>query len=182
VNRVAGLIAAAGAAAAAGAVLLGCGLTNPDMVTYANVNSPPRAFTRRAPASVDVFIGKPPTRPHVDVGLFEVYQGANKAGAPSTTEDMIGSLRFHAGLRGCDAVQILNVELAGKVSWRIVRGVCEMYTDAQAAETAGKIAPLPPLPGEGSRCSPPDPNMTPNMPECPDPLVCSNRVCVSPYR
>ncbi|HMF44393.1 MAG TPA: hypothetical protein VKQ32_27155 [Polyangia bacterium] len=165
---------------AAVAALAGC-VSLPDSVTYAAVNTPPRAFARRNPAAVDVFIGKPPTRPHVDVGLFEVYQGANKNGTASSTEDMIATLRTHAGLRGCDAVQVLDIELAGKVYWRIVRGVCEMYTDAQAQQTAGQTAAFTPLPGEGSHCSPPDPNMAPNLPECPDPLVCTNKVCVSPY-
>src|SRR5206468_10026927 len=107
------------------AALLGCAM--PNHVTYATVNAPPRAFVRRGPASVDVFVSKPPTRPHVDVGLFEVYAGLNDDGVARSTEDMLGTLRLHAGLRGCDAVQVMDVEVAGRDYRRIVRGVCEMY-------------------------------------------------------
>ena len=196
---------------------LGC--ATPNSVVYSVVNAPPRAFARRAPASVDVFVGKPPVRPYVDVGLFEVYQGQNDDGSGHSTEEMLRTLRLHAALRGCDALQVLGVELAGKTYWRIVRGVCEMYTDAQAAEADKHLTPER-LPGEGQPCvveetssagcpglgygqpcaaaastTPPAscsdrgpgqacavPAAGPTAGGCPDPLVCLNSVCASPYR
>ena len=94
-------------------------------------------------------------------------------------------LRFHAGLRGCDGVQVLDVEMAGKYYWRIVRGVCEIYTDAEAVEADAHVAPPQPLPGEGRSCKPPPTSgpLTASEPTpCPAPLVCANKVCASPYR
>lgn len=165
---------------AACAALLGC--ATPNSVTYAVINAPPRAFARRDPTTVDIFVGKTPARPFVEVGLFEVYAGWQSDGTDRTTEDLLGTLRLHAGLRGCDAVQVLGVELTGKTSWRIVRGVCDMYTDAQAEQTAGQGAVFARLPGEGSSCAPRETGMTVAPTHCPDPLICSNKVCVSPYR
>src|SRR4051812_21932826 len=75
----------------------------PHAVTYAAINPPPRPFVRRAAADVDVTVGKPPARAHVDVGLFEVYQGSNDDSTRPPTEGMIATLRLHAALRGCDA-------------------------------------------------------------------------------
>jgi hypothetical protein len=197
--------------------LVGC--ATPNSVVYSAVNTPPRAFARRSPASVDVFVGKPPVRPYVDVGMFEVYQGSNDDGTGHSTEDMLGTLRLHAALRGCDALQVLGVELAGKTYLRVVRGVCEMYTDPQAEEADKHLTPER-LPGEGQSCAvtadstscpawgygqpcataagPTTPPATcsdrgpgqacaaaagsTSFPGgCPDPLVCLNSVCASPY-
>jgi hypothetical protein len=159
------------------ASVLGC--ATPNTAVYAVVNSPPRAFARRGAASVDVFIGKPPIRPTVDVGLFEVYQGQEDSGSGQSTEEMLHTIRLHAALRGCDALQILGVEQAGAAYGRIVRGVCEMYTDPQAQQADKSLSPER-LPGEGQSCAPGS-GSTPT-PSCTDPLVCSNNVCASPYQ
>lgn len=159
------------------ASVLGC--ATPNTVVYSPVNSPPRAFARRTPASVDVFIGKPPIRPYVDVGMFEVYQGREDSGRGLSTEEMFGTLRLHAALRGCDAVQILGVELAGREYLRVVRGVCEIYTDPQAQQTGKSLTPEP-LPGEGQPCRLVANGSAPPA-YCVDPLVCSKNVCASPY-
>ena len=131
-------------------VILGC--ATPNAVVYSPVNAPPRAFVRRTPASVDVFVSKPPTRPHVDVGMFEVYQGRKDDGSGLSTEEMFATLRLHAALRGCDAVQVMGVELAGREESRVVRGVCEMYTDPEAIE-ADKTLRAESVPGEGKPCT-----------------------------
>jgi hypothetical protein len=139
------------------AAVLGCAA--PNMVVYSAVNAPPRAFVRRTPASVDVFVGRPPVRPCVDVGLFEVAQGSDDDGTGHSTEDMLATLRLHAALRGCDALQVLGVESAhvvgsgrSRVTYRsVVQGVCEMYTDPQAIE-ADKSLKTERLPGEGQSC------------------------------
>jgi hypothetical protein len=136
---------------------LGCAA--PNSVVYSAVNAPPRAFVRRTSASVDVFVGRPPIRPCIDVGLFEVAQGREEDGTGHSTEDMLRTLRLHAALRGCDALQILGVESAHTVSagghsktyGSVVQGVCEMYTDPQAIE-ADKSLKTERLPGEGQSC------------------------------
>jgi len=172
------------------ATSLGCAA--PNAVLYSPVNVPPRAFVRRAPASVDVFLSKPPPRPHVDLGMFEVYQGSNADGSGHSTEDMLTTLRLHAALRGCDAVQVMGVELAGKEESRVVRGVCEMYTDAEAIEADKSLTPER-LPGEGRACAvvqgdtvlPPSTSAAPSdaLTGCLYPLVCSAKgVCASPYQ
>jgi|GEM_PF-3088097 len=160
------------------AAALGCAA--PNAVVYSAVNVPPRAFARRPPADVDVFIGKPPIRPYVDLGMFEVYQGRDDGGTGHSTEDMLRTLRLHAALRGCDALQILGVELAGKYQTRVVRGVCEMYTDPQAIDADKHLTPER-LPGEGHPC-PVTPGPSGVTVSCPDPLICVADVCASPYR
>jgi len=197
------------------------GCAAPNSVVYSTINAPPRAFARRSPDRVDVFVGKPPVRPYVDVGMFEVYQGSDDDGTGHSTEDMLRTLRLHAALRGCDALQVLGVELAGKQYLRVVRGVCEMYTDPQALETdkhltperlpgegqscamatgsaancpgwgygqpcAGTARPTTPLAacsdrGPGQACAAPAAGPTVGPDGCPDPLVCLNSVCASPY-
>ena len=178
--------------------VLGC--AEPNSVVYSAVNAPPRAFARRSPASVEVFLGRPPARPHVDVGMFEAYQGENDDGTGRSTEDMLHTLRLHAALRGCDALQVMGVELAGRRASRVVRGVCEMYTDPQALE-ADKHLTAERLPSEGHTCvmaadrgtqcsdrGPAPPCAVPAAGStavpvsCLDPLVCLNSVCASPYR
>ena len=152
------------------------GCATPNLVVYSAVNGPPHPFRRRPASSVEVLIGNPTSRPHVDVGLFEISQGITNDAKRRSTEDMIGSLRVHAGLRGCDAVQVLNVELPGRSEWQVVRGVCEMYTDAPLVSAAAP-APAPVFPSEGQACVPND-NLSPI---CIDPMVCDNGHCASPY-
>lgn len=159
------------------ATMLGCAA--PNVVVYSAVNAPPRAFARRTSLSVDVFVGKPPSRPHVDVGLFEVYQGRDNDGGGHSTGDMLATLRLHAALRGCDALQVLGVEVAVRAG-RIVRGVCEMYTDPRAIEADKNLRPER-LPGEGQSCDE-VPGPSGELAGCPYPLACADSVCASPYR
>jgi hypothetical protein len=159
---------------------LGC--ATPNRVSYAAINAPPRPFVRRTADEVEVTVGKPPARPAVDVGMFEVSEGTNDDGSRKSVRAMIATLREHAALRGCDAVQVLNVDSVGRDGWRVVRGVCEVYTDPPAQPAAGH-APTPPpaLPGEGTSCSV-ETGGDLAVPSCPAPLVCSNGACASPYR
>ena len=139
------------------ATVLGCAV--PNTVVYSAVNAPPRAFVRRTPASVDVFVGRPPIRPCIDVGLFEVAQGRDDDGTWHSTENMLATLRLHAALRGCDALQVMGVESAhtvtagghSKTYGGVVQGVCEMYTDSQALEADNNLK-TERLPGEGQSC------------------------------
>ena len=87
---------------ASATAILGC--ATPNAVVYSPVNTPPRAFVRRTPASVEMFVGKPPTRPHVDVGMFEVYQGRRTtapASRPNRCSPRCGCMRRCAGAMRC---------------------------------------------------------------------------------
>lgn len=166
-------------------------------VQYTMVNQSPRPLVRRAPDSVDVFLGRRPERPHVDVGLFEVRRdldGTSYGYYHRPVGDAVASLRLHGALRGCDAVAVLDFDPSRRYDDSIVRGICAMYTDTQAVET--KVAPLAPLPGEGKSCSvATDPYGSPSLISqnaygpspvvaqggCTDPLTCVNQRCVSPY-
>lgn len=160
-----------------GAGLAGCVTTEPAIV-YSPVNQPPRAFVRRAPAEVELVLGETTARPHVDVGLFEVYQGQLPDRTWQSTEQMIQDLRTHAALRGCDAIRVWSVTGPSYQSRRVVRGACEMYTDEAAQHAV--IQPAPPLPGEGQRC-PIAVGPNGNVVACPGLLICQADRCVSPY-
>jgi hypothetical protein len=160
-------------AAALAAVVSGC--VTPNRVVYNAVNQPPRAFQRKPAAAVEVLVGGPTVRPHVDVGIFEVHGGTGENNLPRTTEDMVASLRVHAGLRGCDAVQVMDFDQSTKHRFGILRGVCEIYTDAATAQAAAPTADR--LPTEGLSCEVND--ASPQT--CVDPMVCQQGRCVSPY-
>jgi hypothetical protein len=171
----------AGAAMLAGvacAAALGCAA--PNRVTYlAAASTPPRAFRRHAPEQVDVFLGAAPPRPHVDVGTFETYQGRRADGNPRPTDDVLWTLRLHAALRGCDALQIVGIDSRRRYHSGTLRGVCALYTDA--VPPIAVASPAARLSGEGDAC------LTPGRPvgharlSCPDPLVCRDGICASPY-
>jgi len=86
----------------------------------------------------------------------------------------------------------MGVELAGRHEWRVVRCVCEVYTDPEAIE-ADKTLRGERIPGEGKPCTPvpadtalpPSTSAAPSdaLTGCVYPLVCvGNGVCASPYR
>ena len=153
---------------------------------YSAMNPPPHPFVRRTPAEVDVVIGNSLLRPHIDVGRFEVVHDGVEVvydGIDESTADMLMTLRAHAALRGCDAVQAHDLvetwTFKGRVMRRhVVIGSCAMYTD-EAAQRAAPM-PAPPLPYEGQPC------LTGIGParvgDCPRPLSCRKTRCVSPYQ
>ena len=155
----------------------GIGCVVPGAVSYTAVNPPPHAFERRTPDSVEVFMGDGPTRPHVDVGMFQIQRGQDGSFTCIGAADLLTTMRRHAALRGCDALHIFHVEGTCPAYFGIMRGTCEMYTDH------GPLPPAaPPLPEEGKPCPV---GVGPGGGEtqvCPDPLTCESRVCVSPYR
>ncbi len=131
-----------------GAAAIGC--AGPSAVTYSAINVPPRPLVPRAAADVEVVVGQPPARSHVDVGLFEVSQGTDEDGVGVSTGAMIATLREHAGLRGCDAVQVLSLEFPveppGHHSHRQVTAVCKVYSGDPAQQAAGQVRRAPPSP------------------------------------
>lgn len=70
-------------------------------IDYSPLNAPPHAMGPRAPESVEMFDEKRPTRPIVEVGLFEIEQNSPASGGTST---MIEKLRNRAAELGCDGV------------------------------------------------------------------------------
>ena len=158
------------------------GCATADSVVYTSVNESPRALQRRPAESVEVYFDKPLTRAHVDVGVFEIYQGQTDHGTGHSTGEMFQTLRLHGSLRGCDALRLLGIELAGTHRNRVVRAVCEIYEDEEAVRAAATLRRPAPLPGEGKPCGR-DSDRSPMItPRCIEPLICENRVCASPYK
>jgi hypothetical protein len=160
------------------AVMAGCATAN--RIEYTPVNPAPRSLKRRPLESVGVFVGAPPDRPHVDVGVFEVYQGDTASGAGRSTSEMLETVKKNSALLGCDAIHVFGIDVVGHRhgnSTRVVRAVCEVYTDDEARRAAETRPALPALPGEGGGC-----NTGGGVALCPEPLVCDNQVCVTPYR
>jgi hypothetical protein len=162
----------------------GAGCATPNYVAYSPVNAPPRPFRRRTPAEVDVFLSGPALRPHADVGLFDVWQGSYNDDSGRSTQEMVESLRLHAALRGCDAVQLTTVEGPQYRRRGVMHAVCEMYTDAAASRPPASVPPPAPLSGEGQSCVVRAGGPMGGSAEgpCPDPLVCRSGVCASPYQ
>jgi hypothetical protein len=158
------------------------GCATADGVAYTPVNESPRVLEPRTAESVDVYFDKSPTREHVDVGVFEIYEGQMDDGTGHSTGEMFQTLRLHGSLRGCDALRVLGIELAGHYRTRVVRAVCEIYNDEEAVRAAATLRRPAPLPGEGKACGGDSDRGPIISPGCIEPLVCANRVCASPYR
>lgn len=77
------------------------GCATADGVVYTSVNDSPRVLKPRTAESVDVYFDKPPTRVHVDVGVFEIYQGQMDDGTGHSTGEMFQTLRLHGLPVGC---------------------------------------------------------------------------------
>jgi hypothetical protein len=165
-----------------GVLLITFGCATPNNVVYTPVKASLDLRARREPELVDIYLGKPPSRPHVEAGLFEVYQGTDADNSGRSTEDMFQTLRMHAGLRGCDAIQMLGVELAGRYYLRVIRAVCDIYVDDAGRQLTRALPPPARLPGEGDPCEPPMPTNDNIARSCQNPWICENYRCVSPYR
>ena len=86
-----------------GALLLfGCAST----VTTTPIHHPPRPLVPRAPSSVLVLAGEPPSEPHVNVALLQVDQ--YEAHDSRDMSELIQRLREKAAEIGCDAVYLEN--------------------------------------------------------------------------
>jgi hypothetical protein len=158
------------------------GCATADGVAYTPVNDSPRVLTPRPSDSVDVYFDKPPSRVHVDVGVFEIYQGQMDNGTGHSTGEMFQTLRLHGSLRGCDALRVLGIELGGTYRTRVVRAVCEIYNDEEGVRAAATLRRPAPLPGEGKSCGAESDRSPMITPRCIEPLVCENRVCTLPYK
>jgi hypothetical protein len=166
---------------AAGMLGAGCVPLAP-VVAYNPMNASPRPLVRRPVESVELYASSPPTRPHVDVGLFEVSEPSGPGVQPSWGQ-MTVALRAHGALLGCDAVSVVGFDRDGRHAHKAVRAICVVYTDDQAIKAAAARPLAPPIPGEGAICrlaangGPSEEEMFP----CSPPLVCKDGLCVSPY-
>jgi hypothetical protein len=130
--------------------IAGCGTA--DGLTYVRINPSPRPLHRRAPRDVELYASAPPTRPHADIGLFEVAQGFSRGG-PNPVSEMFATLRVAAALRDCDAVVLSGTQSPSRYTPRSIQAVCVVFTDS-AGESAARSRPSPPVVGEGAVCGP----------------------------
>jgi hypothetical protein len=78
----------------------GCAETT---LTYTPLNVPPHDLKAKRPEQMQVFSSAPPERPHVDVGLLTVQEGA---GGTETPASLIEALRQTGAEQGCDALML----------------------------------------------------------------------------
>jgi hypothetical protein len=79
-------------------LVTGCGTT----VSATMLNESPKPLFARPPASVEMFVSAPPSRPYVDVALLEAEQQSDMS--IDGTDAFIHKLRDHAATLGCDGV------------------------------------------------------------------------------
>jgi len=118
-----------------GALLLGgC----PAQVYYTGLLVPPHPLSPRRPEDVQILAVTPPTRPHTDVGLYQITSGIDADDSAA----MIRRLRTEAAARGCDAILITSIDnQASKYAAPNVQASCVVYN--QPAVPA-PTAPAPP--------------------------------------
>ena len=66
---------------------------------YVQLNAPPHAFAPRSAADIEILSSGPPSRTHVDVGLFRFHGD-------------ISFIREEAAKKGCDALMLNTVDTA----------------------------------------------------------------------
>jgi hypothetical protein len=113
------------------------------------LNPAPGPMSAREPAQVELFSSGPPTRPHVDVAVYQAEPGIDE----STTGTLISRMRERAASEGCDGLvitQVANQQI--KNEDRVtVTGTCIVYTapdaglETAAAQPASSNLPPPPV-------------------------------------
>ncbi len=75
---------------------------------------------------LEVLSSVPPTRPHVDVAVMEVWPGITE----NATSTLLGRLRERAGAMGCDAVFLNQVDthLTEHGAATTLTATCIVYT------------------------------------------------------
>lgn len=117
----------------------GCG----PRTTYTQTNTPPNSLLARQPEQVEV-LDKPPTRPFLQLGIFEAEQKS----AYTKADSIIQRIRKDAGKLGCEAVLIESRSEDGAVGLKSFRAACLIYT----APVAPPVAPVPAEPSKA--CAP----------------------------
>ena len=113
-----------------------------DTIFYAPLSPPPRPLSPRPAEKVEVFAITPPTRPHTNLRLLQIVQGAaNDHGIP----EMIASLRQRAAEIGCDAILGTSIDnQAGRDHHPSIQAGCIVYKEAAASEGDHSSAPVAP--------------------------------------
>jgi hypothetical protein len=98
-----------------------------DYIDFAATNPSPRVLLGRPPEKLEFFTSGPPARPHVDVGIFQVWAGDDGFSRCNTTEHMLGVLRSRAASMGCDAVVVFGITYAKPC--QKLQATCLAYTE-----------------------------------------------------
>jgi hypothetical protein len=115
--------------------LIGCG-TDLDVV---RVNSPARLMCPKGIYQVQMFVGAPPPRPFMSIGMIQARQQTYSS---TSKEEMIRQIRERAAEWGCDGVIINgpNNGTAGSEygAWTLdgISSTCIQFTDVPASSGA----------------------------------------------
>lgn len=97
-------------------------------VSYAPIVHPSHPLSSRSVDSVEVFAVTPPSRPHKDIGIFQIVRGMGDDG---TTAGMIATARANAAQIGCDAILVTSIDLMGGRYHRSnIQASCIIYDGA----------------------------------------------------
>jgi hypothetical protein len=127
-------------------------------LNYAPLNQPPHPLNPRAPEQIQIFSSGAPERPHVDVGLLSVQEGA---GGLETQASLIEALRQSAAARGCDALMLMPprttprpTDLPGPFDtvYQVYSATCIVYTTTEPGDATATFAPPPSPPGSRRMC------------------------------
>jgi hypothetical protein len=130
--------------------MCGCAGTS---LAYTAIRESPVPLRSRPAAQVEVFMTKPPERPHVELGIVESQQ---EPGSTDDAPDVIAKMRALAGQHGCDALVIIGRNDATSETMLAPGGGSRVYTLSgyrasciaylQAATPAPKTPPRAELP------------------------------------
>jgi hypothetical protein len=109
----------------------GCGTRT----KYVQTNTPPATLRARMPHEVEI-LDKAPTRPFLQIGLFE----AGQATAYNKTDAIVQKLRREAGKIGCEALLIETTSENGAVGLKSFKAACLVYTAQPAAAAPRPVA------------------------------------------
>jgi len=102
-------------------LLAGC----ENSVSYTPIIHPSHPLSPRSVNSVEVFAVTPPSRPHRDIGIFQVAGGIGDEGTPS---GMVADARATAAQLGCDAILVTSVDvLASRYHPANIQASCIIY-------------------------------------------------------
>ena len=112
-------------------------------ISYAPIIHPNHPLSSRSVSSVEVFAVTPPSRPHKDIGIFQIGAGMGNNG---TTNGMIADARASAARLGCDAILVTSIDtLGGRNRSANIQASCIIYDSAPAVPTnqEGLGGPVP---------------------------------------
>jgi hypothetical protein len=118
-------------------LLFGCA----NAVYYTQLQPAPRVLKPHAPEDLEILAVTPPSRPHRDIGLFQVVQ------SDADNQDAMTTLRARAAAKGCDAITITSIDhRKNRYQSPNIQASCVVYEQPATAEPEPIPAPLPPTP------------------------------------